>query len=150
MVPLELVRTRVSQVWLISSALLFAWMIVQSVNGTYEDTDDAGKALSFTKDAWSWLIPLLTPTLGLIFATFVATWNAPPLTDTVRQSYFRAAFWLSMLYLAAVAVIMLAQPFHIRKGPEDAIALMRMSGFWMGPLQGLLASLVGVMFVKRA
>lgn len=116
--------------------------------GTYEGIDAAGKAQSFTKDAWGWLIPLLMPTLGLIFATLIATWNAPALKDKVRTSFYRTALWLSVFYLASIIATLLVQPFRVN-GPEDAIALMRMSNFWMGPAQGVMASVLGVMFLKR-
>jgi hypothetical protein len=78
----------------------------------------------------------------------VLTYTAlePRLLDsTVRRSFFQIAFGFSAFYLLLILLTLAIQPFT-QTGP---LQLMRLSNLWLGPVQGLVASAIGVLFVSK-
>lgn len=144
LIPLERVRTRLAAIWLGASCLIFLIMVVQSLVAVYQaDTQD------FTKEAWGWLLPTIMPTLAIIISVLGYSALDPLFSaSAVRRSFFRLALYLSAFYLALVLLTLLIQPFSA-KSPASAIGLMHTSNLWLGPLQGLVASALGVLFVSK-
>ena len=64
---------------------------------------------------------------------------------TVGRFVFRLSFSLSALYLFAVALTILLQPF----ASLSPLELMKQSNLWLGPFQGLVSASIGAFFVKR-
>jgi hypothetical protein len=134
---LDQARTRLALIWLGGSAPILLIVILQSLVGKYGDR---------TQDAWSWLLPTLMPQLSAIVAVLGYTAQDPKFSNTVvRRSFYRVAAYLSIAYLGLVLLTILIQPLT-GAGPLD---LMNRSNLWMGPLQGLVASALGVLFVSR-
>lgn len=140
LMPLDDVRVRLARIWLIGGGLVLIILVVQSLLHVYGD---------LTQEAWGWFLPTMMPTLGMIIT--VLTYTAlDPLTSgsVVRRTFFPIALWLSVVYLVLVSLTILIQPFA-SKTPEEAVGLMRTSNLWLGPVQGLVASALGVLFVSK-
>jgi len=115
-------------------------LVVQSLLHVYGD---------LTQEAWGWFLPTLMPSLGLIVTVLTYTALNPLMTGSVvRKTFVSIAMGLSILYLATVILTILIQPFA-SKTPAEAVELMRTSNLWLGPLQGLVASALGVLFVSK-
>ena len=111
-------------------------LIVQSTAG------DWGAS---TSDAWGWLLPNIVPTLTLIVGTFVAEVGSAAKATEVSKFLYYLCEGLSAFYLINVLFILCAGNFV----PMKPLELMKMSGLWLGPMQGLVSAAIGVFFVKR-
>lgn len=129
-------RKRLATLWLLSGGLLFAIFMTQSVSGKYDPR---------AADAWGWLLPTIMPTLSLMVGVLVTRAVSPRTREGMVDRYlFWLAFGLSTAYLAAVAFTVLVQPFVQR----DPLELFTQSNLWLGPLQGLVAGVLGAFFIK--
>jgi len=134
---LEIVRTRLAGVWLGTSALIVVLVALQSLLGKYGD---------HTQDAWGWLLPTIMPTSGVIVTGLVVTaLDSATTGSAVRTSFYRLALSLSIFYLALVLLTILVQPLT----GADALDLMKRSNLWLGPIQGLVGSALGVLFASK-
>ncbi|HXU29684.1 MAG TPA: hypothetical protein VN851_03815 [Thermoanaerobaculia bacterium] len=122
--------------WLIGSGALFLIFIIQSIGQKYG---------ARVQDAWGWLLPTIMPTLSLMVGVLVSNAGMPqPKTGKSDRFIFFLALGFSFAYLTAVISTVLVQPF-VKGNPLD---LFRMSSLWLGPLQGLVAAVLGVFFIK--
>jgi hypothetical protein len=146
LVPLDTVRTHLALVWLVGALLIAGLLFLRSLVGAYAD---------LTQQVWGWFLPTVMPTLAMIFTVWGQTALDPVLLDSVaRKDFFRVALWLSVVYLVAVMVVILIKPPGVDTGvvislrARRAIELMHTSNLWLGPFQGLVASVLGVLFVS--
>jgi hypothetical protein len=123
-------------VWLSGSAVVFLLLAAQSIGGKY------GPGVT---DAWSWLLPLVSPMLLLIVGAVVAEAYKPRARATVSQFSFRLSFGLSLFYLILLAAAILVQPFS----QQEPLKVLDVSTLWLGPLQGLVATSLGVFFQSK-
>ena len=143
--PLEQVRWQLARIWFIGAAAVFALLIIQSLAGVYEQR---------VQGVWSWALPNFLPTLSLMIGVFAASaLKLEVETDTmiVRRPFARLAIGLSAFHLFAVVATLLAHPFtatFFRRpdGTVDMMAVFDLSGFFLGPLQGVVAGVIGVLF----
>jgi len=127
-------------VWMGGGGFILVIVVLQSLLGHYDPK---------VQEAWGWLLPTLMPTLGMIVTVLGYTALDPKALDAVvRPAFFHIALWLSCGYLFLVALTVLIQPFVGATG-EKAIQLMHLSNLWLGPIQGLVASALGVLFVSK-
>jgi hypothetical protein len=127
-------QRRLAVLWFCGGGIAAVILIIQSIAGYYGDK---------VSDAWSWLLPYVLPTLTLILSAVVAEKKTSHIT--VDLFAYRSSFCLSVFYLLCVDVSLLAGNLT----PYGPLQLMKMSGFWLGPLQGLIGIALGVFFVKR-
>ena len=115
-------------------------MICQSLFGAF------GEEEANLRDAWGWFLPTLMPTFSLIIGVLVVDLGtgATRAEKQVDRFLYRTAFWLSLGYLVIVALPILIAPFVRRSNLE----LMQMTHYWLGPLQGLVAAVLGAFFLK--
>ena len=140
LVSLDTVRTRLAMIWLIGGGVIFLLLVVQSLMGRYEDN---------TKEAWEWLLPSVMPSLGLILTVLGYSAMDPNFgTSVVRRLFATIATALSVLYLSLILLTVLIQPIAAPDSTK-ALELMRTSNLWLGPLQGLVASAMSVLFVAK-
>src|SRR5262245_27499159 len=140
MTPLDDVRMRLARVWLVGGGGTFMILVVQSLLHVYGD---------LTQEAWGWFLPTLMPSMGMIVTVLTYTALDPLMTGSVvRKTFVSIAMGLSNLYLATVILTILIQAFA-SKTADEAVGLMRTSNLWLGPLQGLVASALGVLFVSK-
>jgi hypothetical protein len=144
LVPLDNVRNRLAWIWIIGFGLIVTIMVIQSLLNVYKSPDG-----DLTQEAWSWLLPTLLPSVGLIITVLTYTALDPLMTGSVvRRSFVPIAIGVSIFYLLLVLLTILAQPFASHT-PKEAVAAMHTSNLWLGPIQGLVASAIGVLFASR-
>jgi len=137
LIPLDNARSRLALIWLGGASLILVIVVLQSLLGRFGDR---------TQEAWGWLLPTLMPTLGMIITVLGYTALAPQFSEAVvRRSFLAIAVWLSMLYLFLILLTILIEPLVT----TDPIELMHRSNLWLGPVQGLVASALGVLFVSK-
>jgi uncharacterized membrane protein len=140
--PLDWVRTRLTLLWFIGACLIFLLMVLQTLNGRYAD---------HSQEAWTWLMPNLLPTMGTILAGMAYNALDPHRSRTVvRTVFYMLSFWISLFYLVLVLLTILIAPTR----PEGvtgkgAVELMHTANMWLGPLQGLVATSLGLLFGSK-
>ena len=135
MLPLEGVRTRIMRVWLIGAGSTAFLLVVISILRGRSDA---------ARDIWSWFLPLVLPTLGLMIGVVGAAAAGGNVEGRVRKSFVDIAIGLSMAYLAVLALTVLMEPFSPLKGS----ALYAMSNYYLGPFQGLVVAALGYLFTS--
>lgn len=133
-------RIAITLLWWSWGLLIVALMIAMSLNSSFYG-DDLGAA-------WKWFIPGIFPALTLVGATAYAA----PASDAdaplapERVVAFRLTIVISLLYLLALTVAVLAQFFIV----TPLIDHLRRTSLWLAPLQALAAGSVGVFFTRKA
>ena len=69
----------------------------------------------------------------------------------VRSPFAKLTLALSVFHLAAVAATIVAFPFigTVAGADARAMSLFETSNLWLGPLQGLVAAVIGALFFSR-
>ena len=97
-------------------------------------------------EVFGWFLPIVMPTLSLIIGILIMDAIGKGIKFKIVDRFlFRVAFALSTFYLILVALTILLQPF----AEKQPIEVIRQSNLWLGPLQGLVAALLGAFFVKK-
>jgi hypothetical protein len=140
--PLDRVRWRLAALWFAGALFILALVALQTLNGRYGE---------HVQEAWAWLMPNIMPSLGAILAGLGYT-ALDPSRSTVRvqAGFYRLAAWLSAFYLALILLTILIAPTR----PEGitgrgAVELMHTANLWLGPMQGLVATALGVLFASK-
>jgi hypothetical protein len=95
--------------------------------------------------AWQWFLPNLTPTLMLVGAVAYVKRGDRGAAVEARGPLFLISLVVSIFYLLALTVAILSVFYS-----AEPLATMRKSGLWLGPLQGLTASFLGIFFTDSA
>jgi hypothetical protein len=136
LMPLDRVRNHLARLWFLGVVLIVGIVVVQSLLGKYGDR---------TENAWEWLLPTIMPTIGMIVSVLgYSAFDATASRFTVRKNFYHIAVWLSVFYQFLVLLTILIQPLV----GTDPVALMHTSNLWLGPIQGIVASALGVLFVS--
>jgi hypothetical protein len=135
-VPVAKGQATLAQIWAFGSGAIFLLVVIQTALGKYPDHN---------ADAWGWLLPQLLPSLSTIFGAVTYNANQPPSSDTVDRLAFRLCIGLSVFFLLLVVAVLVLQPF----ADQSPIELMRVSRFWLAPVQGFVGLSLGVFFVSR-
>lgn len=95
--------------------------------------------------AWQWFLPNITPTLMLVGAVaYVRRGETPPDIEA-RNPLFLISLIVSIFYLFALTAAILSVFYS-----SAPLETMRKSGLWLGPLQGLTASFLGIFFTDSS
>ncbi len=133
-------KRKLAIMWLSVSAFLFIMLIIQTIFGKYGVKDS---------EAWAWLLQTIMPSLSLIMSVFVIDAISDNDDEKLVDSFFyRLSYTLSFTYLALVVFTILAQPFAFTFGNMSALEMMKKSGLWLGPLQGLVGGALAMFFIK--
>jgi hypothetical protein len=133
--PLGQARASIARVWLIGAGILSAILVVTSIL--------RGRADS-AQEVWSWFLPQVLPSVGLMIGVLGAAAIAPKADALVRKSFFDIAWWLSVAYLVTLSLTILLEPVS----PLRGAALHTMSNYWMGPFQGLVVAALSYLFTS--
>ena len=143
-ISLDVARNRLAVIWLGGGSVVLLIVVVQSLLHHYIDSSG-----DFTQEAWGWLLPTILPTLAMIIGVLSYTALDPKTSKfVVRSNFLTIAVFLSCLYLVLVLLPILFQPLSGRTA-SDAIGMMRISNLWLGPVQGLVGSALGALFVSK-
>ena len=123
--------------WFIGGGLIFSVLLIQTLLGHYGDK---------ANEAWAWFLPSIVPTLSLIISGVVASGllGRDLETRTVDRFAFQLSFVFSICYLIAVSLTIFISPFLTLPPLE----LMKMSNFWLAPMQGFVSAALAVLFVS--
>lgn len=144
--PIERARNVLLRTWLIGTLILFLILIIQTLSGTFEITTDAGVANQAQK-VWGWFIPLVFPTLALMFSVVgLSATSKQPIGTSFKKGFYRIVLFLSFLYLIIVALLILLWPMFKYENPLDVFNL---SNLFIGPFQGLLVAAIGYLFSNK-
>ena len=136
-ISLDRVRSRLAVLWLGGSGTFTFLLVLQTLLGKYRGIE---------QEVWGWALPTILPTLGMICTVLGYTALDPKQARAeVRTDFYRLSYILSLAYLFFVSLTLLLQPFTT----YQPIQLMRMANLWLGPFQGLVSSLLGVLFVTK-
>ena len=135
-VSMKKCKKKLAVLWFSCAFVLFTIFIIQTNFGHYGDK---------VKDAWSWLLPSILPTLSLIISVLIMDTLGKGLkTENVDRFMFRLSFFLSFTYLSVILLIILSQPF----APMTPLELMNQSNIYLGLFQGIVSASLGAFYVK--
>lgn len=162
MVPLGRARAQLISIWLIWSACIFILVLVQSISHKYDSgapiaialaqaTSQAGSGAAeegkdHTADLWKWLLPNLLPTLTMMVSAFAANAFSAKEEVMVRRDFHRFAMSLSVFYLTVLLGLILIQPIANSRSAADQLRSLQTSNIATGPVQGLVAAALSVLF----
>lgn len=129
-------RDRLTRVWLIGTAVPAIILVAQSILGKYGDN---------VRDVWSWFIPFVVPTIGLMVGVLGGAAFGGRENRFVRRSFYEVALWLSVAYLVLLAMTIFLEPFS----PIGGMALFGISSYWLAPFQGLVVGALGYLFTSE-
>lgn len=130
-------KLRLLVLWFSISGFLVSILFLQTILGRYGDRYN---------EAWGWLMPNIMPMLFLILSVFVMEWSGKSIEEKYVDSLvYKLVFILSTVYLIAVSVTILLQPY-LTLSPLD---FMKKSNLWLGPFQGLVSASLGIFFIKK-
>jgi hypothetical protein len=135
-VSLAATRVKLARLWLIGTGCSAAILVVVSILRGRADA---------AREVWSWFLPLVLPTLGLMVGVIGAAAIKRRQETYVRKSFVDIAFWLSAAYLTLLLLTILAEPFSPLRGDE----LHGMSNYWMSPFQGLVVAALAYLFTSE-
>ena len=139
-IALDVVRTRLAGLWIVGSLLIFSLVIYQSLASVYADR---------VQDVWEWLLPTLIPTLTMIVTVAASTaFMSSASSAVVRRNFYRIALGLSVFYLVLILFTILSLPAFNRI-VSTQIDSLHTSNLWIGPIQGIVASALGVLFASK-
>lgn len=145
--PLADARKKLALLWFPVSGAIFLMLVIQTFTGALGSRDQA---------VWGWALPNFLPTLALMGSVFAADAIDPVegKVSVVRRFFFRLAFWMSAFYFLILLIVFLAPVFQQMAGgaaatPDARFSAMERSNIFLGPLQGVVAALIGVLFTLK-
>lgn len=136
-------KWRLAKLWLGSGAFIFLILLIMSFGNQFKGS------MTDLADAWGWFLTTLMPSLSLIVGVLVSDATKAPDKHSRNAStaHYRLAFGLSAFYLIVLALTLMVMglPF----GPDiKVIQMLRMSNFWLAPLQGLASAALGIFYMR--
>jgi hypothetical protein len=130
-------KRTLATIWLSVGGFLLIVVFIQTILGHYGDK---------ANEAWSWLLPVVLPTLSLIVGVLVSdsTGKGVP-TKTVDGFVFRLSVIISVIYLLCAASVVFLSP--LVKTP--VLEMMKISNLGLGPMQGLVSACIGIFFTSK-
>ena len=129
-------RLKLTYLWYGWGLLLFVLLIALSMQPRLFG--------SGVTEAWQWFLPNIMPVLTLVGAgSYAAPASTRPASGG-RSRLVGMAFAVSLLYLATLSVSVIG----VLVTP-DPLAFLRTSNLWLGPLQGLATSVLGLFFIRK-
>ena len=127
--------------WLCGGGLVFALLVLFSMTNKFGTN---------TQDAWGWVLTAVMPNLSLIVGVLVSDMSvaAPKKIKWVDTAHYRFSLGLSLVYLLAVLLTLLATSMPFVPDSHRGINMLRLSNLWLGPLQGLVSAALGVFYVR--
>ena len=134
---LEATRAHLFRLWMVGSGICALILASEAVGGRF-DPDPS--------EVFGWLMPNVLPTLSLMVALIRAeATQAEEDTQLVKPLFASFAIWGSRVYLGAILITILVEPFT----NYQPLELLKLSNLWLGPLQGLVVSSIGVLFLTE-
>jgi hypothetical protein len=101
---------------------------------------------------WGWGLPNIIPTLSLMISVFAAgavgqNKNADPF---VQKGFYLLSMGISSFYFIIIFILLAIMPV-VTFGEPDSVLIenLESSSIFLGPLQGLVAGSIGVLFFSK-
>jgi hypothetical protein len=91
-------RTLITRTWLIGAGFSALILVITSILRGRADA---------AREVWSWFLPLVLPTLGLMMGVLGAAAMTTRENTLLRKSFVDIAFWLSVAYLSILSLTIL-------------------------------------------
>jgi hypothetical protein len=139
-ISMERLRGRLAAIWLSGAGLILTVMIAGSLNGLFDKS---------TQAVWEWLLPMIMPIVGSIVSTLAATALVENASKgEVRRSFALVAEALSIFYLLIILGSIVFKQ-SISSNTPEWVEKLHTSNLWLSPLQGIVASALGVVFLSK-
>lgn len=135
MIDFHAARDRLGLLWLSFFVLLFLLFVLQTFGQRFGSREE---------QAWAWFLPSILPTVSLILAVYAREAFDRRSRRRIRKGPFYIAFAVSLLYLLILAAVIVVPAFWGRPFFEFIGA----TAYFLGPLQGLAAGILGVFFAQ--
>lgn len=122
-------RKSLLTIWAIGTILPFGLVFLQTLAGKYGENPE---------DAWSWLLPSVLPTIG-VMTSVIFTGGTPRKAGRLTVTL---TIVLSILYLTLVWLTLLLEPLT----PWTSTELFKLSHLWLAPVQALAAAGIAAVF----
>lgn len=106
-------------------------------------------------EVWAWFIPLVMPTLLLIFGIVNAQAHQPEEPDKeikeIDRFYYRLAATLSAAYLVIINAVVIGAPIVVESTTLPSavgVNLLKNASLFLGSLQGVVDAALGTLLVK--
>ena len=132
---MERQRNILTLVWLIWGVLLIILLVMLSYQSAVFGDD--------TEAAWKWFLPNILPTLMLVSGVAVQQRVAGQKAKSAAAMVFILALVFTVIYLLLLSIAVVSVLFV-----TDPLVALTKSNYWLGPVQGLAASFLGVFFSK--
>ena len=140
LVALSQSKWRLATLWFVGFIILFIIMLGQTIGGLYINEGEI-------KTAWNWFLPNIAPTLTLIIGVLVGEAQEKDKPKRmVDRKFYRLSVVVSSFYLLVIMSHIVIPPFF---APSRMMDLIGMSGIWLGVVQGFVAAVLGVFFVRQ-
>src|SRR5687768_14049340 len=92
-------------------------------------------------EAWSWFIPNIVPTVGVIIATLASTaFEMDPAEKPVSVAFFGVTVGVSVLYVALFILVFALTPLT----DSPPLETLKRSSLFLGVIQGVVTTCLGV------
>jgi hypothetical protein len=122
-------RQTLLAIWAVGTSIPFGLVFLQTLAGKYGQKPE---------DAWSWLLPSVLPTIG-VMTSVIFTGGTP---RKVGRFTISLTILLSLFYLALVWLTLLLEPLS----PWTSTELFKFSHLWLAPVQALTAAGIAAVF----
>lgn len=138
--PVSVCQRRLTVWWLSLSAATLVILIAQTMLGVYGDQ---------TQRAWTWLLPNISPTAGLLISTvlYQAFVGGDAKAQEVDTFAYRLAAAIIVFYFAVLIPTFFVS--NLVTSDKTPIAMIEMSSYWLGPLQGVVEIVIGFFFMRK-
>ena len=128
-------RKKLLWLWIGATAVLVLLVLVQTLNGIYEDIEGA---------AWSWVFVHLIPALLLLFIALLLNKNP---SKVLPHATFQALYLGSLAYLLLMLISLLALPLAMRS--QSIESYLSLTYYWLLPFQGLLLIAFAMLYFRK-
>ncbi|TYC64198.1 hypothetical protein FMN50_01730 [Rhodobacterales bacterium] len=140
MIEFDKAKWRLALLWFGVCGFLFFIVFLQTILDKYGQR---------STEVWNWLLPNLMPVLTMMAGVIVSDMKAAPVTRFVQVPFYYFAGGLSCFYLLLIAVIILLGPVIEETAGLLIFDVIGRTGVFLGPMQGVVASAVGIFFLKK-
>jgi Na+/H+-dicarboxylate symporter len=124
-------------VWFCVGGGIFILVLLQTVFGRLSEE---------ASDVWSWILPMIMPTLSLMAAVIVAdSFDSHGKDKMVGRFGYRLTMIISLFYVCSVfCIIVLSSLLN-----ASPMKILNQASLALGPLQGLVTATLGFFFVQK-
>ena len=123
--------------WLYGSAPAVLIMSIRTIMGNFSGQE---------QEIWGWFVPMFLPTLTLMLGAYSAiALKESTHQITIDKVFFNISIVVSFIYLLILNIVVIIQPLL----DAPVLETTQRSSLFLGLLQGLTTTCIGVFFVSQ-